>query len=73
MFGRQPRLAIDAFLGLKPSGPQCRTPQDHDGRLKERLAYANHAAAKEAKRNATSHKEFYDRLVRHAVGIRGSS
>ena len=83
MFGRHPRLAIDAFLGLKISGPQCRTPQDYAGRLKERLAFAYDAAAREARKNARRHKENYDRKVRFAklesgdrvlvrnVGIRG--
>ena len=33
-FGRHPHLAIDAFLGLKISVPQCRTPQDYAGKLK---------------------------------------
>ena len=53
MFGRHPRLAIDAFLGLKISCPQCRTPQDD-------------AAAREARRNAARHKANYDRKVRFA-------
>ena len=83
MFGRHPRLANDVFLGLKISGPQCRTPQDYAGRLKERLAFSYDAAAREARRNARRHIENYDRKVRFAklehgdpvlvrnVGIRG--
>ena len=83
MFGRHPRLAIDALLGLKISGPQCKTTQDYAGRLKERLAYAYYAVVKEVRKNARRHKESYDRkicfakleprdlvLVRN-VGIRG--
>ena len=83
MFGRHPRLAIYAFLGLKNYEPQCKTPQDYAGSLKERLAYAYDAAARKARRNATRHKENYDRKIGFAklepgdsvfvrnVGIRG--
>ena len=56
MFRRHPRLVIEAFLGLKISGPQSR-PQEYARRLlKERLAFTYNAAAREARRYATIHK-----------------
>lgn len=67
MFGRHPRLAVDAFLGLRPSEPQCRSHDDYVDKLNSRLTFAYDAAAKEAKRNAERHKVIYDRKVRHST------
>ena len=37
MFGRHPRLAIDAFLGLPSNNPIAKSKQDYSDKLKEQL------------------------------------
>ena len=64
MFGRHPRLAIDAFLGLKQHQDTPCSHQDYVGKLKQRLGYAYDKASKEAKRSADKHKKYYDQKVK---------
>ena len=67
MYGRHPRLAVDAFLGLKPSVPRATSYTDYVTKLKSRLAFAYDTASKEARKNADRHKAMYDLHVRHAA------
>ena len=82
MFGRHPRLAVDAFLGIKP-GPERSDKSKYVTDLKKRLEFAYKAASKEARRQGRRHKTVYDLRVRESqlqpgdrvlvrnVGVRG--
>ena len=82
MFGRHPRLAVDAFLGIKP-GPERSDKSKYVTDLKKRLEYAYKTASKEARRQGRRHKTVYDLRVRESqlqpgdrvlvrnVGVRG--
>lgn len=63
MFGRHPRLAVDAFLGVDP-GPVKPSARSYVTDLKERLAFAYKTAEKESRRQSRRHKTRYDRRVR---------
>ena len=68
MFGRQPRLAIDAYLGLNSSqDSECTSREHYASKLKKRLDFAYKVASKEANKNATRHKSNYDGKVREAT------
>ena len=71
MFGRHPRLAIDAFLGLEnePSAPKRH--QDYSDKLQHRLEYAYNIASEEARKAAKKHKRYYDQKVRHVQLVPG--
>ena len=56
MYGCHPRLAVDAFLGLKPSEPKATSHTDYVTKLKSRLAFAYDTASKEARKNADRYK-----------------
>ena len=49
MFGRHPRLAVDAFLGIKPC-PQRSDKSKYVPDLKKRLDFAYKTASREARR-----------------------
>ena len=74
MFGRHPRLAIDAFLGIEPD--KCTgkmSKSTYVSKLKARLNFAYRIASKEAKKQGKRHKKRYDLRVRDcklAVGDR---
>ena len=65
MFGRHPRIAIDAFLGLKQDEDIPRSHQDYVDKLKQRLDYSYNRASEEAKRSAEKQKKYYDRRVKY--------
>ena len=65
MFGRHPRLAFDAFLGIPQSQEQVRSRQDYVGKLKQLTAYAYETASSEAKKRAERQKGYYDYKVRY--------
>ena len=83
MFGRHPRLAVDAFLGIPQSQEQVRSRQDYVDKLKQRMAFAYETASSEAQKNADRQKGYYDYKVRYVklevgdrvlvknVGLRG--
>ena len=48
MFGRHPRLAIDAFLGLSPDAMSAKHQTEYARKLRERIAFAYRAAQKTA-------------------------
>ena len=65
MFGRHPRLAVDAFLGIRPeSASQDQTKYAAD--LRKRLDFAYRCATKEARRQGRRHKVTYDLKVRES-------
>ena len=65
MFGRHPRLAIDAFLGIEPdSSLRSKKPTEYVDGLRKRLNYAYKVASRESKRQAKRHKRRYDLRVR---------
>ena len=63
MFGRHPRLAVDAFLGIKP-GPERSDKSKYVTHLKKRLEFAYKAASKEVRRQGRRHKMVYGLRVR---------
>ena len=67
MYGRQPRLAIDALLGIGDGALEEKDPSNYAMKLKTRLNTANEAAAKEAAINTDKHKQLYDQKVRNSV------
>lgn len=66
MFGRHPRLAIDAFLGLRSSEERT-SHQDYADKLKNRLADAYKNASQEASQKGKKYKQYYDQGIRHSV------
>ena len=64
MFGRHPRLAVDAFFGLDNSRETPRNQADYVNKLQSRLIFAYRKAAKEASKHAEAQKVYYDRGVR---------
>jgi hypothetical protein len=83
MFGRHPRLAVDAFLGLSVSENEPCTSSVYMKQLREKLSKAYEIAGKEAARKGSAYKNIYDKKVRFAsiqpgdrvlvqnVGLRG--
>ena len=67
MFGRVPRLAVDAFLGIKPHGETAKHASTYVSKLKSRLQFAYNAAAKQAMKRAHQSKDHYDLKVRESV------
>ena len=67
MFGRHPRLAIDAFLGLSPDALSCKDKTEYVRKLRERLHYAYQKAREEADKSAKEHKRYYDLNARSSV------
>ena len=63
MFGRHPRLAIDAVLGIG-SSEERKSHQDYVDKLKDRLAYAYKKAGEDAKIKEQKYKHYYDQNVR---------
>ena len=67
MFGRHPRLAVDAFLGIRPeSASQDQTTCKYAADLRKRLDFAYRCATKEARRQGRRHKVTYDLKVRES-------
>ena len=64
MFGRHPRLAIDAFLGLTPDTVSAANQTEYARKLRERLDFAYKTAQEAAKRGTAQHKRYYDLKVR---------
>ena len=64
MFGRHPRLAIDAFLGLETNCDSGRNKTEYVHKLQSRLAFAYRKAAEVAKHKGEHYKRYYDAAVR---------
>ena len=72
MFGRLPRLVVDAFLGVPQETETVQSHQDYVDKLKHRLAATYETASGEAKKSAGRQKEYYDERVRYSkleVGV----
>ena len=67
MFGRHPRLSIDAVLGLSPDPLSLRQQTENARKLRDRLAFAYRVAEKAAKKSSAKHKALYDMRVRHST------
>ena len=68
MFGRHPRLAVDAYLGISKPEEYEIVSQDHYAtKLKKRLQFAYKVASKEAEKSSQRHKSNYDLKVREAT------
>lgn len=67
MFGRHPRLAIDAFLGLSPDALSATTHTEYIRKLQERLHFAYQKARAAAEQSAAQHKTNYDLNVRSSA------
>lgn len=70
MFGRHPRLAIDAFLGIKQESAN-KDQSKYAADLKKRLDFAYKTATKEARRQGIRHKQVYDLKVRESQLLPG--
>ena len=64
MFGRHPRLAIDAFLGLGEI--EKASHSEYVKRLRDRLAFAYKTASIEAAKSSERYKRNYDFKVRES-------
>ena len=67
MFGRHPRLAIDAFFGLNPDVLDAKTHTEYVRKLRQRLHFAYQKASRGAKKSAAHHKSTYDLKARSSV------
>ena len=68
MFGRHPRLAVDAYLGLKsPEQSEVRSKEHYATKLKKRLQFAYKVASNEAGKSTERHRRNYDLKVREAT------
>ena len=67
MFGRHPRLAIDAYLGLNSEDQSISSRQHYATKLKKRLHFAYKVASREAEKSALRHKTRYDAKVREST------
>ncbi|MCG8032585.1 MAG: DDE-type integrase/transposase/recombinase, partial [Candidatus Thiodiazotropha taylori] len=67
MFGRHPRLAIDAFLGLNSDSLSSTTQTEYVRKLRDRLSFAYRKAQEFSKKAAAKHKLNYDLKARSSV------
>ena len=68
MFGRHPRLAIDAYFGLlSQEDAQHQSTGHYATQLGKRLDYAYKVASREAEKSASRHKARYDLKVREST------
>ena len=67
MFGRHPRLAIDAFLGLPTESLSSPTQTEYVRKLKERLTFAYRKAQEQSKKAAARNKIKYDMNARNSI------
>lgn len=67
MFGRHPRLAIDAYLGLNSEDQSISSRQHYATKLKKRLHFAYKVASREAEKSALRHETRYDAKVREST------
>jgi len=67
MFGRHPRLAIDAFLGFPTDSLNAHTQSEYVAKLQERLRFAYDKARAIATTSGSNSKKRYDQHTRGAV------
>ena len=56
MFGRHPRLAIDAYLRLNSDTEKIRSRDNYAKKLQKRLQFSYKIASREAEKSASRHK-----------------
>ena len=66
MFGRHPRLALDAFLCLEPSAESGRTQAEYTTKFQSRLFFAYQKVSEEAVHQTERYKSYYDQRVRES-------
>ena len=71
MFGRHPRLAIDAFLGITPDTLSSTKSTEYVRKLRQRLDFAYRKAQEQAKKTGAVYKHHYDETVRSSVLMPG--
>ena len=71
MFGRHPRLAIDALLGLPDSTPACASQTEYVDKLGKRLEFAYKKAQEFAAKAGQKNKLRYDEKARSYVLVPG--
>ena len=69
-FGCHQRLAVDAFLGIKPGNVRS-DKSNYVTNLKKRLDFAYRTASREARRQGRRHKAVYDLKVRESQLLPG--
>lgn len=67
MFGRHPRLAVDAYLGLSSEDPKISDKEHYATKLRKRLQFAYKTASREAEKSASRYKNIYDSKVREST------
>ena len=67
MFGRHPRLAIDAFLGLNSDSLNSTSQTEYIRKLRDRLSFAYQKAREVSKKAGSRHKLNYDLRARSSV------
>ncbi|XP_078332152.1 uncharacterized protein LOC144625379 [Crassostrea virginica] len=67
MFGRHPRLAIDAYLRLNSDTEKIRSRDNYAKKLQKRLQFSYKIASREAEKSASRHKMYYDSKVREST------
>ena len=67
MFGRHPRLAVDACLGLNSPDEPISSRAHYATKLKKRLDFAYKTAARESNKSGQRNKSNYDLKVRNSV------
>ena len=70
IFGRHPRLAVDAFLCSKP-GNENSDKSKYISNLMKRLEFAYRTASREARRQSRRHKTIYDLKARESQLLPG--
>ena len=71
MFGRHPRLAIDAFLGITPDTLSSTKSTEYVRKLRQRLDFAYRKAQEQAKKTGAVYKHHYDETARSSVLMLG--
>ena len=67
MFGRHPRLAIDAFLGITPDTLSSTKSTEYVRKLRQRLDFAYRKAREQAKKTGAVYKHHYDETARSSI------
>ena len=67
MFGRHPRLNVDAFLGLKSDSLRSTTQTEYVRKLRDRISFAYKKAKEATKKASAKHKLNYDLRERSSV------
>ena len=72
MFGRHPKLAVDALLGLSGDDISAKSKNEYAMKLRGRLTEAYRKASEAAMRAADINKQLYDRKARASDVVVGN-